>query len=59
VLLRIEAAREVDPGGRAAAPDPRTRLRGLTQLKLFVNPLKDVEAPDPVVRFETAPGKPM
>jgi len=32
---------------------------GLTQLKLFVNPLKTAARPDPVVRFETAPGEQM
>ena len=31
---------------------------GLTQLKMFIKPLKHA-APGPVVRFETAPGEPM
>jgi transposase len=31
---------------------------GLTQLKAFINPLKQAKA-DPVVRFETAPGEQM
>jgi transposase len=61
VLARIEAAR---PKWIPAVVLPREiRERGyeggLTQLKLFVNPLKDVKAPDPVVRFETAPGEQM
>lgn len=33
-------------------------LGGLTQVKLFINPLKSVEE-EPVVRFETAPGEQM
>jgi transposase len=31
---------------------------GLTQLKMFINPLKRVE-PEPIVRFETSPGEQM
>ncbi|MCO5101339.1 MAG: IS21 family transposase [Burkholderiaceae bacterium] len=61
VLSRIEAARPKWIPAVVLLREIRARgyEGGLTQLKLFINPLKDVKAPDPVVRFETAPGEQM
>jgi len=61
VMTRIEAARPRWIPAVVLLREIRERgyEGGLTQLKLFVNPLKDVKAPDPVVRFETAPGEQM
>lgn len=61
VRARIEAARPQWIPAVVLLREIRERgyEGGLTQLKLFVNPLKDVKALDPVVRFETAPGEQM
>ena len=61
VMTRIEAARPRWIPAVVLLREIRERgyEGGLTQLKLFVNPLKDVKALDPVVRFETAPGEQM
>ena len=60
LLVRIEAAkpRWIPAVVLWREIEERGYVGGLTQLKLFINPLK-VSKPDPVVRFETPPGEQM
>ncbi len=61
VLSRIEAARPKWIPAVVLLREIRERgyEGGLTQLKVFLHPLKSTAAADPVVRFETAPGEQM
>ncbi|MCO5102116.1 MAG: IS21 family transposase [Burkholderiaceae bacterium] len=61
VLSRIEAARPKWIPAVVLLREIRERgyEGGLTQLKVFLHPLKSTAAPDPVVRFETVPGEQM